>query len=148
MCHRAGLKPGVNFLDLGSGIGNVVIQTALLSGCNSSGVEKLKSTADIADEVHRVFKQRCQLWAVEPGPSDVFQGDFMQHTDKLQSIIQNADVILANNFVFDPVRKYIPCLLTSFLLISFQSTKVSKACSWISKMVPRLFLFAVFVMGR
>ncbi|KIM34033.1 hypothetical protein M408DRAFT_325565 [Serendipita vermifera MAFF 305830] len=102
MSQRAGLKPGVNFLDLGSGIGNVVIQTALLSGCNSWGVEKLNSTAEIADEVHRVFKQRCHLWGIEPGPSDVFQGDFMQHTDKLQSIIQNADVILANNFVFDP----------------------------------------------
>lgn len=106
MCHRAGLKPGVNFLDLGSGIGNVVIQTALLSGCSSAGVEKLESTASIADEVHRVFKQRCALWGVESGPTEVFQGDFMVHTETLESKIKNADVILANNFVFDPAREF------------------------------------------
>ncbi|KAG8826580.1 Nucleosomal histone H3-Lys79 methylase [Serendipita sp. 400] len=100
--QRAALKPGMKFLDLGSGIGNVVIQTALLSGCSSYGVEKLSMTAEIADVVHHVFKQRCQMWGIESGPTDVFQGDFMNHTEKLQSIIKDADVILANNFVFEP----------------------------------------------
>ena len=102
------MKPGVNFLDLGSGIGNVVIQTALISGCSSAGVEKLNMTADIADEVHRVFLQRCRMWGVESGPTDVFQGDFMVHSEKLSTIIRNADVILANNFVFDPAREFCP----------------------------------------
>lgn len=104
MCHRAGLKPGVNFLDLGSGIGNVVIQAALLSGCNGSGVEKLDKTANIADQVHEAFKQRCKMWGVESGPTDTFQGDFTDPSEKLRKLISNADVILANNFVFSPQR--------------------------------------------
>jgi len=148
MSHRAGLKPGVNFLDLGSGISNVVIQTALLAGCTSWGVEKLKSTADIADEVHRIFKQRCQLWGVEPGPSEVFQGDFMQHTPKLQSIIKDADVILANNFVFDPAREFPPYVCYSLSNMPSQSTKASRVFSSISKMAPRSSRSVVFATDR
>ncbi|PVG00706.1 DOT1-domain-containing protein [Serendipita vermifera] len=84
MCHRSGLKPGMKFLDLGCGIGNVVIQSALLAGCLSAGVENFPTTANIGAEVHQIFKQRCQMWGVEPG------------------LTENADVILANNFVFEP----------------------------------------------
>jgi len=106
------LRPGANFLDLGSGIGNVVVQAALLSGCNSSGVEKLQKTASIADGLHRAFKERCQMWGVQAGPTDVFEGDFTKHSDKLHSIISNADVVLANNFVFAPAREwtFFPCI--------------------------------------
>jgi H3 lysine-79-specific histone-lysine N-methyltransferase len=106
MCHRSGLKPGMNFLDLGCGIGNVVIQAALLSGCSSAGVENFPTTANIAAEVHQIFNQRSQMWGVEPGFTDIFEGDFMDPSSKLQSIIQNADVVLANNFVFEPTCEY------------------------------------------
>lgn len=99
------MKPGVKFLDLGSGIGNVVIQTALMSGCTSFGVEKLGKTAEIASVVHDAFKERCRLWGVEPGPTDLVQGDFTDRSETLQSKIEEADVILANNFVFEPACK-------------------------------------------
>jgi H3 lysine-79-specific histone-lysine N-methyltransferase len=118
------LRPGANFLDLGSGIGNVVVQAALLSGCNSSGVEKLQKTASIADGLHRAFKERCQMWGVQAGPTDVFEGDFTKHSDKLHSIISNADVVLANNFVFAPEREWtlFHCIL--YIIDSqFQSTR-------------------------
>jgi hypothetical protein len=64
------------------------------------------------------------MWGVQAGPTDVFEGDFTKHSDKLHSIISNADVVLANNFVFAPEREWtlFPCIL--YVIDSqFQSTR-------------------------
>ena len=105
MVNVVGLKPGMTFFDLGSGIGNVVIQAALVSGCSSYGVEILDVTNDVAQDVSKVFLERCRMWGLDAGPHALYHGDFCDH-EIVRKHIANADVILANNFVFSPQRMF------------------------------------------
>jgi len=115
MVNVVGLKPGMTFFDLGSGIGNVVIQAALVSGCSSYGVEILDVTNDVAQDVSKVFLERCRLWCLEAGPHALYHGDFCDH-EVVRKHIANADVILANNFVFSPQRTFGPRSLLVVIL--------------------------------
>jgi len=116
MVNVVGLKPGMTFFDLGSGIGNVVIQAALVSGCSSYGIEILDVTNDVAQDVSKVFLERCRLWGLEAGPHALYHGDFCDH-ETVRKHITNADVILANNFVFSPQRMFWPHPLSIMILI-------------------------------
>jgi len=115
MVNVVGLKAGMTFFDLGSGIGNVVIQAALVSGCSSYGVEILDVTNAVAQDVSKVFLERCRLWGLEAGPHALYHGDFCDH-EILRKHIANADVILANNFVFSPQRMFYPHSLSMMTL--------------------------------
>jgi H3 lysine-79-specific histone-lysine N-methyltransferase len=116
MVNVVGLKPGMTFFDLGSGIGNVVIQAALVSGCSSYGIEIVDVTNTVAQDVSKVFLERCRLWGLEAGPHALYHGDFRDH-ETVRKHIANADVILANNFVFSPQRMSHPHSFWSTILI-------------------------------
>ncbi|MBN6743433.1 hypothetical protein JKG47_23855, partial [Acidithiobacillus sp. MC6.1] len=55
------------FLDLGSGVGNVVLQAALEVGCESWGCEMMKNAYTLADRQKEEFQARCRLWGGKPG---------------------------------------------------------------------------------
>ncbi|TID19000.1 Histone-lysine N-methyltransferase [Venturia nashicola] len=89
------------FLDLGSGVGNVVLQAALQIGCESWGVERMPNPAQLADKQKKEFGPRCKNWGIKPGPVNLVTGDFLA-TPKIDAVLRRADVILVNNQAFTP----------------------------------------------
>lgn len=89
------------FVDLGSGVGNVVLQAALQVGCESWGCEIMENACTLADAQKAEFEARCRLWGIEPGLARLEHGDFMTNTD-IRGALQRADVVLVNNEVFTP----------------------------------------------
>ncbi|KAL5518527.1 DOT1 [Sanghuangporus vaninii] len=87
------------FLDLGSGVGNVVLQTALQTGCKAFGIEERGDTALIAIDQFEQIKLRCRMWGVSMGEVELVQGD-MTRNERVDQLMSKADVVLVNNYVF------------------------------------------------
>ena len=89
------------FVDLGSGVGNVVLQAALEIGCESWGVEKMRNPASLAVKQLAEFVPRCKRWSLKPGKATVIHGDFLQ-SPEIDEVLKRADVVLVNNQAFTP----------------------------------------------
>ena len=89
------------FVDLGSGVGNVVLQAALEIGCESWGIEQLPNPCELAALQASEFTARAQLWGISPGPVHLLSGDMTAHP-KIPALLQRADVVLVNNQAFQP----------------------------------------------
>jgi H3 lysine-79-specific histone-lysine N-methyltransferase len=87
------------FVDLGSGVGNVVLQAALEVGCESWGCEVMGPACDLAEAQEKEFAVRCRLWGIKPGKVRLERGDFRENT-AIKEAMRRADVILVNNEVF------------------------------------------------
>lgn len=100
------------FLDLGSGVGNVVLQAALEIGCESHGIEMMENPSALACAQTAEFKARCHLWGLSTGSVNIIQGDFLESA-QLGEILKRADVLLVNNQAFTPAlnQKLIPMFL-------------------------------------
>ena len=61
------MKSGQVFVDLGSGVGNVVLQAALEVGCESWGCEMMPNACKLADLQKIEFEARCRLWGLSKG---------------------------------------------------------------------------------
>jgi len=94
-----GLNEDCLFLDLGSGVGNVVVQASLQSGCRSFGVELMPAPAKVAREQLHQVKIRCRMWGVTIGEVELEEEDFLR-SQRLTQLISEADVVLVNNKVF------------------------------------------------
>ncbi|KAJ1894436.1 Nucleosomal histone H3-Lys79 methylase [Coemansia sp. IMI 209127] len=88
------------FVDLGCGIGNVVLQVAAQTGCRASGVEIMKVPARFAQRQAREFEHRMRQYRLEHGSVQVWRGDFCESVE-VQRLLPNADVLLVNNYAFD-----------------------------------------------
>ncbi|EKM60394.1 uncharacterized protein PHACADRAFT_132924 [Phanerochaete carnosa HHB-10118-sp] len=88
------------FLDLGSGVGNVVLQASLTTGCRSYGIELNSTPAKLARDQLEQFRIRCRMWGLAMGEVELEEGSMLtsQRTDEL---IRQADVILVNNKAFE-----------------------------------------------
>ncbi|KAJ5107051.1 hypothetical protein N7456_003726 [Penicillium angulare] len=95
------LKSGQVFVDLGSGVGNVVLQAALEIGCESWGCEMMTNACDLAELQQSEFKARCRLWGIAPGKTHLVRGDFLEQ-ESIVNVLKRADVILINNQAFTP----------------------------------------------
>lgn len=89
------------FVDLGSGVANVVLQAALQVGCESWGCEIMENACSLAEAQKAEFEARCRLWGLRPGLTRLEHGDFMMN-DEIRGALQRADVVLVNNEVFTP----------------------------------------------
>ncbi|KAL4802267.1 S-adenosyl-L-methionine-dependent methyltransferase [Aspergillus unguis] len=98
---ETGLKSNHVFVDLGSGVGNVVLQAALEIGCESWGCEMMQNACDLAELQQAEFKSRCRLWGVAPGKTHLVRGDFLQE-QSIIDVLKRADVVLINNQAFTP----------------------------------------------
>ena len=87
------------FVDLGSGVGNVVLQAALQIGCESWGCEKMPNACELASLQEREFRARCQLWGLSHGDIHLEQGDFLTNAP-IRQVLARADVVLVNNQAF------------------------------------------------
>ncbi|EEP80214.1 conserved hypothetical protein [Uncinocarpus reesii 1704] len=95
------LKSDQTFVDLGSGVGNVVLQAALEIGCESWGCEVMQNACDLAELQEKEFKTRCRLWGLAPGKTRLIRGSFLE-SDSIGKILHKADVVLINNQAFTP----------------------------------------------
>lgn len=95
------LNQGHVFVDLGSGVGNVVLQAALEVGCDSWGVEYMDNPCELAELQAKEFPGRCQLWGLKAGKVNLLRGDFTKN-DEIAKVLKVADVVLVNNQAFTP----------------------------------------------
>ncbi|EEQ90096.2 Nucleosomal histone H3-Lys79 methylase [Blastomyces dermatitidis] len=95
------LKSNQVFVDLGSGVGNVVLQAALEIGCESWGCEMMQNACDLAELQGREFEARCRLWGLAPGTVRLIRGCFLSQESIIKAL-QRADVVLINNQAFTP----------------------------------------------
>jgi H3 lysine-79-specific histone-lysine N-methyltransferase len=95
------LKSNQIFIDLGSGVGNVVLQAALEFGCESWGCEMMENACKLAALQQKEFKARCRLWGLAAGEVHLEEGDFLTSTPII-SVLKKADVVLVNNQAFTP----------------------------------------------
>ena len=98
---ETGLKSHHVFVDLGSGVGNVVLQVALQIGCESWGCEMMPNACELADLQHKEFTSRCHLWGLQPGNVHLERGDFLENQTTLD-VLKRADLVLVNNQAFTP----------------------------------------------
>ncbi|KAL8675021.1 MAG: hypothetical protein Q9168_000616 [Polycauliona sp. 1 TL-2023] len=89
------------FIDLGSGVGNVVLQAALQVGCESWGCEIMENACVLAELQDHEFKARCRLWGLAVGSINLERGDFLENQNIIK-MLPKADVILVNNQAFTP----------------------------------------------
>lgn len=95
------LRSGQVFIDLGSGVGNVVLQAALETGAEAHGIEIVDMPAQCATAQQAEFEARCRLWGIQPGSIAVHHGDFLT-SPEVDAALKRADVVLVNNRVFEP----------------------------------------------
>lgn len=93
------LKSRNVFVDLGSGVGNCVLQAALEIGCESWGCEMMATAGQLAEKQKQGFESRCSLWGVKHGSVHLRNADFVEDKD-IKTALAKADVILVNNYAF------------------------------------------------
>lgn len=101
MFKETGLRSDQVFVDLGSGVGNVVLQAALEIGCESWGCEIMKNPCDLAELQAEEFPQRARLWGLSVGKVRLIRGDFLEKKE-IGEVLKRADVVLVNNQAFGP----------------------------------------------
>ncbi|KAF2873652.1 histone-lysine N-methyltransferas-like protein [Massariosphaeria phaeospora] len=104
------------FVDLGSGVGNVVLQSALQTGAESWGIEIMDTPASFGAQQASELRARAKLWNISLGPITLLHGDFLD-APPLDAVLRRADVVLVNNKVF-------PQALNGALLDKFLDLKM------------------------
>ncbi|KAF2126377.1 DOT1-domain-containing protein [Dothidotthia symphoricarpi CBS 119687] len=97
--HQTALNSSHVFVDLGSGVGNVVLQSALQTGAASHGIEKMPLAASLGARQASELRARARLWNIALGPLALAHGDFLD-TPAIDAVLRIADVVLVNNKVF------------------------------------------------
>ncbi|KAF8538144.1 histone methylation protein DOT1-domain-containing protein [Trichophaea hybrida] len=98
---EANLTSDKVFMDLGSGTGNVVLHAALECGCESWGCEKMDKPALLAERQRKEFIARCRMWGINHGAVYLQHDTFLENRS-IAETLKRADVLLVNNFAFEP----------------------------------------------
>jgi [histone H3]-lysine79 N-trimethyltransferase len=94
------------FLDLGSGVANVVIQASLQTGCKSYGIELMPHPARVARDMSEQIQIRCRMWGVRMGKVELEEGNMLA-SRRMDELISKADVVLVDNKVFEESCKLV-----------------------------------------
>ncbi|KAI8899221.1 histone methylation protein DOT1-domain-containing protein [Globomyces pollinis-pini] len=97
---QADIQSDCIFLDLGSGIGNVVLQVAAECLCECYGIEIMETPSSLAKRQRSEFLSRMRYYSKPCGRVYLKQGDFLEDAS-ISDIISKADVIFVNNYAFD-----------------------------------------------
>ncbi len=125
LVEQTGMTSSQVFVDLGSGVGSVVLQAALEIGCESWGCEMMENACNLAEAQRTEFAARCRLWGIAPGKVHLERGDFRANP-RIQAVLKRADVVLVNNQAFtsqlndDLVRMFLD-LKTGCKIVSLKS---------------------------
>jgi H3 lysine-79-specific histone-lysine N-methyltransferase len=88
------------FIDLGSGVGNVVLHVSALANCKYVyGIEYEETPATYARAMSSEFRFWMRWYGKLYSEFQLEQGDFLNHP-MIDERIKEADVIFANNYVF------------------------------------------------
>ncbi|CAL9735671.1 histone-lysine N-methyltransferase, H3 lysine-79 specific [Monosporozyma servazzii] len=100
--HQCDLNQSSTFLDLGSGVGNCVIQASLEYNCKlSAGCEIMKEASDLTESQYKELKERCKLMGLTLMPIKYFLRESFVGHKGVKEVIKDCDVLLINNFLFD-----------------------------------------------
>ncbi|XP_023228759.1 uncharacterized protein LOC111629121 [Centruroides sculpturatus] len=89
------------FIDLGSGVGQVVLQMAAATSCKLCvGIEKSDVPAKYAETMNTHFRFWMKWYGKIHGEYKLIKGDFLE--DKYKEVIMNSSLIFVNNFAFGP----------------------------------------------
>ncbi|XP_026808379.1 histone-lysine N-methyltransferase, H3 lysine-79 specific [Rhopalosiphum maidis] len=89
------------FIDLGSGVGQIVLQMAAATQCKICwGVEKADVPSSYSKFMHLNFQKWMSWYGKECGQYQLVKGDFLseEHREK----ITNATIVFVNNYAFGP----------------------------------------------
>lgn len=96
---RTNLDSDSVFVDLGSGVGNCVVQVALATGCEAYGYENMKQAAVLAQLQTVEAEARFRLWGLNSGRMTTADVDFCNSEEVVQ-VLRRATVVLVNNEVY------------------------------------------------
>lgn len=89
------------FVDLGSGVGQVVLQMAASMPLkNCIGIEKAETPARYAEGMDTMFQKWMQWFGKRYNEYTLFKGDFL--SDEHREKINAASIVFVNNFAFGP----------------------------------------------
>ncbi|XP_038134979.1 histone-lysine N-methyltransferase, H3 lysine-79 specific isoform X1 [Cyprinodon tularosa] len=89
------------FVDLGSGVGQVVLQVAAATNCKHYyGVEKADIPSTYAETMDKEFKKWMRWYGKKHGEYTLEKGDFL--SEEWKERIANTSIIFVNNFAFGP----------------------------------------------
>lgn len=96
------MKKDQIFMDLGSGVGNCVVQAALEYGCKLSfGCEIMPNASELTEMQYQELTQRCKLYGLKLCPVEFSLRKSFVDNSRVTETIPQCDVILINNFLFD-----------------------------------------------
>ncbi|KAK4502865.1 hypothetical protein PRZ48_006291 [Zasmidium cellare] len=99
---QTSLSPGQTYLDLGSGVGNTALQAALETGATAHGIER-EEFPHLVSALHlQQFHIRCMLWGLKPGKVQLYNADFLNSPHLTDHLLPEVDVVVVNNFRFEP----------------------------------------------
>lgn len=89
------------FIDLGSGVGQVVLQMAALTDCQLCvGIEKAEIPARRAEDMDKVFRRWMDWYGKKYSDFKIYKGDFLD--EKLKPALVESTIVFCNNFAFGP----------------------------------------------
>lgn len=89
------------FIDLGSGVGQVILQVAASGNVRECyGIEKADIPAQYAKDMDREFRKWMKWYGKTHRPYTLEKGDFLQ--PKMREKINEAGIVFVNNFAFGP----------------------------------------------
>ncbi|CAG9817009.1 unnamed protein product [Phaedon cochleariae] len=89
------------FIDLGSGVGQVVLQMAAATPCKIClGIERAEVPSRYADSMNKNFRTWMQWYGKKYGEYKLLRGDFL--TEEHREKINQATIVFVNNFAFGP----------------------------------------------
>uniref|UniRef100_A0A0K2TNK4 Histone-lysine N-methyltransferase, H3 lysine-79 specific n=1 Tax=Lepeophtheirus salmonis TaxID=72036 RepID=A0A0K2TNK4_LEPSM len=95
------IGPENKFVDLGSGVGQVVLQVAALSDCSHClGIEKSNIPAKYAQDLEKGFRFWMGFYGKKYSDFKIVHGDFLDK--QYRSEILESTIVFVNNFAFGP----------------------------------------------
>ncbi|GBL80209.1 Histone-lysine N-methyltransferase, H3 lysine-79 specific [Araneus ventricosus] len=89
------------FIDLGSGVGQVVLQMAATTNCKKCiGIEKADVPAKYAEEMSKNFQFWMKWYGKKYGDYVLLKGDFL--SEEHRETLLNSTLLFVNNFAFGP----------------------------------------------
>jgi len=120
------------FLDLGSGIGQVVLQVAAQAQCKAIGVELSEVPAQYAEAMGAEFAEQLKLYNKSSGEYKLLQGSFLEPKVLSDEELSRVDVIFCNNVAFstqtnqDLLKRFKLCK-NGCKIVSMRSFEVAQA---------------------
>ncbi|CCD26349.1 histone methyltransferase DOT1 NDAI_0H01750 [Naumovozyma dairenensis CBS 421] len=99
---KCDLNSTKTFMDLGSGVGNCVIQASLEYGCEKSfGCEIMPQVCHLTELQQVELQRRSKLFGFTPSDIEFSLRKSFVNNTRVDQLIPKCDVLLINNFLFD-----------------------------------------------